>query len=254
MRRRPVISLLAAAAVGCLSLGLLAAPADAAPKQINYYALGDSYTYGVGNGGFSYVDKLEAKRTIAGVNLSLPSGGTVASTLAQLLTVSEEADLLTLTVGGIDVDWVDVMTQCAKSEEACSIVLGQAYTTLNATLPNNLDALFVAIKAAAPDAKVVVLGYPHLFTPDPDDSMTPRYIRVNLATDALNRVIKTYALRAGFQFVDVTQRFEGHGANSNSPWINPYYLGVDYATGPLHPNAKGQQAYYAAVRSTGNLG
>lgn len=252
MRTRPLTTLLATAAAGCLALGVLAAPASAAPKQIDYYALGDSYTFGVGNDNRSYADQLDAKRTIDGTKLALPTGGTAATTLPLVNAVPTDADLVTLTVGGNDVGWAETLQACVAVPDACQAAIGVATAKLP-TLASDLDVLFTALGDRAPDAKVVVLGYPHLVTVMPGDPMAPLYLAINHATDALNGVIASEAMEAEFVFVDVTERFEGHGVNTDVPWINPYVEGSMDPV-PLHPNAKGQQAYYAAVRSTGNLG
>jgi lysophospholipase L1-like esterase len=177
----------------------------------------------------------------------------------QVPAIDAEADLITITVGGNDIDWVGILQACAVSAPACQNAIGAASVTLATTLPSELDALFTAISSQAPGAKVVVLGYPHLFTPDPSDPTTyPVYAAVNAATDQLNAVINAETVEADglggadFQYVDVTERFAGHGANTTDPWINPFPA-LSPAAVPLHPNAEGQQAYYAAVRSTGNL-
>lgn len=149
--------------------------------------------------------------------------------------------------------WVQTLMACAGAPISCQSAIGAAASTFP-TLAVNLDTLFTHLDGEAPDAKVVVLGYPHLVTVmGPSDPMTPVYVAINRATDALNGVIAAEAMEAGFVFVDVTARFDGHGINTDDPWLNPYPA-TGPATVPLHPNAKGQQAYYAAVRSTGNLG
>jgi hypothetical protein len=57
-------------------------------------------------------------------------------------------------------------------------------------------------------------------------------------------VIVAAAARAGFQFVDVRKRFDGHGANAPDPWI----LGPS-DPGRFHPTVDGYKAYTAAVNS-----
>ncbi|MBD0324004.1 MAG: SGNH/GDSL hydrolase family protein, partial [Aldersonia sp.] len=59
-----------------------------------------------------------------------------------------------------------------------------------------------------------------------------------------NRVIAEAAARHGFQYVDVTKRFIGHGVNAPDTWI----LGPS-DPGAFHPNARGYEAYTAAVNS-----
>lgn len=258
MKRLRVARLGASFAAGCLVMGLMAVPASSAPAQIGYYGLGDSFSSGLGNNNYSYADKLDAKRYIDGDKLALP-GVTAPLMLAQVTAVDKDADLITITVGGNDVNWVGILQACALSPQGCQDAIVAASVTMATTLPSSLDNLFTAISDKAPDAEVVVLGYPHLFTPDPADPTTYAvYVAVNAATDQLNAVIKAETVEADglggadFQYVDVTKRFASHGANTTDPWINPYPA-LGPAAVPLHPNTKGQQAYYAAVRSTGNL-
>lgn len=61
--------------------------------------------------------------------------------------------------------------------------------------------------------------------------------------DLLNTVIATAAADHGFQFVDVTSRFDGHGANAPAAWI----LGSGDAA--FHPNLHSYRAYAAALTS-----
>ena len=56
-------------------------------------------------------------------------------------------------------------------------------------------------------------------------------------------MIAERAAAYGFQFVDVTKRFDGHGVNSDEPWI----LGPGPAS--FHPNPDGYEAYTAALTS-----
>lgn len=89
----------------------------------------------------------------------------------------------------------------------------------------------------------MVTGYPHLFTPESGDYLgasAAEQQAINDTADLLNDVIADAAARHGFQYVDVTDRFEGHGANSADPWINP---------SNFHPTAAGQEAYAAALTS-----
>lgn len=60
-------------------------------------------------------------------------------------------------------------------------------------------------------------------------------------------MISGVAVEHGFQLVDVTERFVGHGVNAPEPWI----LGVA-DPGRFHPNLAGYRAYAAAVTSSVN--
>jgi hypothetical protein len=90
------------------------------------------------------------------------------------------------------------------------------------------------------------VGYPRLFSPEFGGywgASTAEQQALNGGADLLNRVIATKAAEYGFQFVDVTRRFVGHGANAPAPWI----LGP--GAGAFHPNINGCRAYTAALTS-----
>ena len=104
--------------------------------------------------------------------------------------------------------------------------------------------------AAAPDAHVVVVGYPRLFSPEHGPYLgasAAEQVALNEGADLLNAVIAEAAAEHGFQFVDVTKRFEGHGVNSPDTWL----LGP-LDPGAFHPNAAGYQAYTAALTAAIN--
>ena len=112
------------------------------------------------------------------------------------------------------------------------------------------DATSAHIAAAAHHAHVVVTGYPRLFSPESGDYFNAppaEQQAMNDGADLLNSVIAEAAGDAGFQFVDVTSRFVGHGVNAPEPWV----LGVT-DPGRFHPNLAGYEAYAAAVTSQVN--
>jgi hypothetical protein len=120
-------------------------------------------------------------------------------------------------------------------------------TRITSQLPGLLDSVYAQVAAAAPHARVLVTGYPRLFSSEygaylaasPDELGA-----LNAAADTLDAVIADAVARAGFQLVDVRTRFDGHGANSPDPWI----LGPT-DPGAFHPTLEGYQAYAAAVNS-----
>ena len=119
-------------------------------------------------------------------------------------------------------------------------------------LTANLDALYDSFQKKAPDATVVVTGYPHLFSPEFGNALIPLASQeaFNEATDALNALIRQQAEAHGFIFVDLVPKFEGHGLGSPDPWIT-FQLG---AVDNLHPTAEGYKSgYYPAVRSAVNF-
>ena len=98
----------------------------------------------------------------------------------------------------------------------------------------------------APNALIVVTGYPYLFEPDPNNPIITAF---NAATAALNTTIET-AVKATHNdniiYVDVTEQFEGHGiGSSDDPFINA--PGPTRSPEDFHPNAAGYRAYAKAI-------
>jgi lysophospholipase L1-like esterase len=228
------------------------APAPFAPE---YVALGDSYASGAGAG--SYVDgscRRSANAYPALRGKEFPSfkfvacsGATTKSLRSQLRALTPATTLVTITVGGNDLGFVDVMTTCTlNGDSSCEKRVGKARDFTRDQLPARLDATYATIKEAAPSAQLVVLGYPRLFTPD-DECRTLSVRKrqaLNDAADELSGVISEAASRAGARYVDVRQAFADHGVCADEPWINAL---VSPTGDSYHPNEAGQAAYFAAL-------
>ena len=107
-----------------------------------------------------------------------------------------------------------------------------------------------SVKAAAPNAKIVVTGYPYLYDPVPLDPADPMSVFIYQATqlaDGLNASIYR-AAGTDATYVDVTAAFAGHGINSktNQPWINLDFTNLG-SPDNFHPNAEGYEAYFASL-------
>ncbi|MHA7178968.1 SGNH/GDSL hydrolase family protein [Arthrobacter sp. MDB2-24] len=259
-----------AAAASAALLGGSAGPAAAAPKEpLSYVALGDSYASGFGAG--SYVNAcgqsplglpgiLDAKKqidlvadaTCAGAKVATEPGGAI-DLQEQLAALSADTDLVTISAGGNDAGFGTVAGVCVtQPTEVCQQVIAATSATALPVLAANLDALYDSIQAAAPNATVVVTGYPHLFSPEFGNALIPLASQeaFNQGTDALNALIREQAEAHGFLFVDLVPRFEGHGIGSPDSWIVSQLGAVDI----LHPTAEGYRSgYYPAVRSAVNF-
>ncbi|AXH96039.1 SGNH/GDSL hydrolase family protein [Ornithinimicrobium avium] len=234
-------------------------PGNAAPKTYDYDALGDSFAAGTGvDPSQAYPNVLDGRMKIALDDFVAVSGATVQTMLTgQLGTLDEDTDVVTITVGGNDIEWGQVVLAClARPDPVCAAAVAQVEQGITAGLPALLEAAYTQVRAAAPDAHVVVTGYPRLFSPEygaytvplsPDSSLEASVAEqqmMNDAADLLNATIRTTAEAHGFQFVDVTRRFKGHGVNSP----DAYLFGV-LDPAPFHPNVDGQHEYGVALRS-----
>ena len=252
--RSAVLAVVAALAL----VGSVASAAPAAPSRVDYDALGDSYAsgYGVppytdcGRSQSAYAVQLDGRQRLRLDDFVACAGATTTSlvTGGQLAALDADTDLVTLTIGGNDIGWSTAVTACLGGTDAqCTGAIALVDTRITNQLPALLDTVYARVTAAAPDAHVVVTGYPRLFSPEYGAYLaasSAELSALNAAADTLNSVISAAAARAGFQFVDVRKRFDGHGANSPDPWI----LGPT-DPGAFHPTVEGYEAYTAAVNS-----
>jgi len=241
-------------------LGIPCVAAAAVPvRSVDYVAMGDSYSAGVGTR--VYVPSSQGCRRSP---LAYPvlwrtihraetftfaacSGATTQDVLeSQLASVTEGTDVVTLTVGGNDVGFSAVVSQCALDEAACRSALGTALEHVN-TLPTAVGKVLDAVHARAPQAQVFLLGYPKLFGSGPctASGLPPQASRALLddGATALNEALATAARAHRAEFVDVSARFLRHGtcAPAGARWINPP---TSPAGESYHPNIRGHALGY----------
>ncbi|MFI0188785.1 SGNH/GDSL hydrolase family protein [Streptomyces sp. NPDC017082] len=254
-----VTSLLLAAGLGLTG----AASAQASPTAAagGYVALGDSYSSGVGAG--SYISSSgncdrstkafpylwNAAHSPSSFAFNACSGATTDDVLAgQLGSLNSSTSLVSLTVGGNDAGFSDVMTTCVlQSDSTCLSRINTAKAYVANTLPAKLDAVYNAITAKAPSARVVVIGYPRFYLLGQTClglSETKRSA-INDAADYMDAVIKTRATAHHFAFGDVRTTFTGHEICSGDSWLHSVDwldIGESY-----HPTAAGHSGGYLPV-------
>jgi lysophospholipase L1-like esterase len=242
----------------------IAAPA-AAQDGVHYVALGDSYSAGLGAGGY-YASSGSCDRSAdaypalwarandpASFAFEACSGATAGSVMAtQLSALSDETTLVSITVGGNDVGFADVMAACVIGSTAvCADAVDAAEYEIASVLPVELDKALSAISADAPNAQVVVLGYPDLYDLSQSAyciglSSTDR-IDLNQAADQLDGQIQAAARRHGDEFADVRPAFAGHQICDPDSWLRAVdWFDLDYS---YHPTAQGQADGYYPVFS-----
>ncbi|MDG4765398.1 SGNH/GDSL hydrolase family protein [Solwaraspora sp. WMMD406] len=252
-----------AVTLGAVGAGALAvaAPAQAA-QAVHYVALGDSFSSGVGAGPYDGTTCLRSNRSYAPLwaaanspaSFRFPAcGGAVTSDVInrQLSSLSATTTMVTITIGGNDAGFADVVLNCRLgSESSCASAVDRAEQFATSQLPGRLDATYAAITQRAPNARLIVLGYPRLF----DEvrycgllsmSLTKRAI-INDAADLLADVTAARAAAAGATFVDTRPQFAGHGVCAASPWINDFSALI----AAYHPNAAGYRDGYLAALTT----
>jgi lysophospholipase L1-like esterase len=247
-------------ALALFSLGVVAAASATAapPSPAVYDALGDSYGSGFGVPPYqecgrseaAYAVQIDGRMRIDLDDFAACAGATTASlTATQLGALDDETDLVTVSIGGNDIGWGQVVAACVVGSDAqCDRAVSLTTGVIRDVLPGLLDATYAQISAGAPGAHVVVTGYPRLFSPEYGayvQASPAEQQAMNDGADLLNTVLAQQAAEHGFQFVDVTTRFLDHGANAPEPWI----LGLT-DPGLFHPNLSGYRAYAAAVTSS----
>lgn len=236
---------------------LLAAPPAHAATAVDYAALGDSYSAGVGTSGSSgdcgrspqgYPQLWVNTHAVSSFAFAACSGATTDDVLAnQLTALNANTDLVSITIGGNDTGFADTLTTCQLgSDSSCQSAVDDARTQATSTLPGKLDTTYAAIRAHAPNARVVVLGYPRLFelTSSCGFFGIDQFKRtiLNQGADDLEAVISARAAAAGFSFVDTRGIFTGHGVCGSSPWLNGFELFS--ISSSYHPNATGYSSGY----------
>ncbi|MDQ4094191.1 MAG: SGNH/GDSL hydrolase family protein [Actinomycetota bacterium] len=229
---------------------------------VDYVALGDSYSSGVGTGVYdsasgacarsplSYPPLWAAEHQPASFGFVACSGAKTADVVTnQISALQPGTDLVTITIGGNDAGFGPVVQTCtvAESDRTCFAAVDAAEAFERTVLRDRLTRTYAEIRRAAPHAQVIVLGYPRLFdlAPECAEPRVPNQARrekLNEGADVLNDVIQSTSQQAGFSFVDVRNRFAGHGVCSVDPWING--PSVPPSVGPYHPNQTGYRAGY----------
>ena len=264
MLPRPLRPLVLAGSALTLGVTALAAPSVVAATPSSYVALGDSYSSGTGtrtylNDGtsrqrsvYAYPSLISSARGYA-LNFRACSGAKVADVRStQLGALTSSTSYVTISVGGNDAGFTDVLTQCALPSWAsnCNGAIDGAEKIINTTLPTALGSLYAAIRSRAPGATVVVVGYPRIFNGQDCNLLTwfspSEETRLNKTADLLNGKLSAAARVAGFGFADPTSRFVGHAVCGSPEWLN----GLSNPVGEsYHPNRTGHSAGYTPLVS-----
>lgn len=242
-----------------------AAPASAAPAGptapaatgVRYVALGDSYAAGLGTGReqgdcdrspAAYGPQWARAHQPASFTFAACSGATTRSIRTHRMSaLSPATTLVSLTVGGNDVGFSDVIETCIiGSTHDCLQAVRGAEHAMVASLPRGLDGLLAAIRRHAPAARVVLTGYPLLFDPSRPGSCSQishrEQAELNRGANLLDATIKSAAARHGAAFADVRAAFRHHAICDAAPWLH----GLDFLSlnESFHPTVAGQTRGY----------
>ena len=196
--------------------------------------------------------------------LEVPSG-TPASALDR---VGPDTAMVTLTVGGNDLGFGDIVSDCLLGSQSCTRHDADVRQDL-AALGGSLRTLFPDLGTRlAPEARVIVVGYPRIFpvAPHADCDFAPllpvgtftiaEQEWANAKTADLNAVVRLEAERSNrqggpeFLYVDAWDAFTGNelcrpDTGSGAPATSSSFInGVDLVNPEhsFHPAASGHQA------------
>ncbi len=240
-------------------------PAAAAFHSVRYAALGDSYSAGVGatpdpasgsclRSDLSYPALWADEHHPSRFTFVACSGATTADVRSsQIPAVARSTSLASITVGGNDVGFSPVVTGCtvAQTDAQCAQLVAASEAAARTVLPLQLARVYLQLRVRAPLARIVVLGYPHLFElgtacPNPLVPSQTRRAMLNEAGDVLDGSIARTARLFRLTFVDVRPVFAGHEVCSADPWIAAP-TSVPPATGTYHPTATGYSEGYLSA-------
>ena len=189
--------------------------------------------------------------------------------------VDAKTTLVTITVGGNDLQWTDVLNFCAFNADCTTTKykgksLDQYLRDRRDAVAPNLTDVYDRIHSLAPDATVLVLGYPQIFPASPAEQNCAKLAQHTLfhhsigfsqteqnylrqATSEANQTIADRAELSGATFVPVDSIFAGHEVCGNGgEWINAVTLSLSGQNHHIndqsfHPNEDGQRLGYAAA-------
>jgi lysophospholipase L1-like esterase len=198
------------------------------------------------------------------------AGGQVERRRSQLSRIAGDPDVITITIGGNDVRFAQVLADCVffnckriYAKSSGDVLVRRIDELARDTLP----PAYRAIHTAAPRARLVVVGYPRLFPRDVPQQpgrncaawgqITQEEVRyLNRRTRTLNAGIERAARNAGVEFVDVEEAFDGRELRCHgTTYMNRLRVFSRLFPSSFHPNAAGHarlaEVVAARVRRAG---
>jgi lysophospholipase L1-like esterase len=227
-----------------------------------YVALGDSYSSGNGAGNYistsggchrsnsAYPALWASQHAPSSFTFNACSGAvTTDVTNSQLGGLNSSTGLVSITIGGNDAGFSGIMETCVLGTDTdCANAVNSAENYARNTLPARLDAVYNAIRSHAPNARVVVLGYPHMYDLSAWFCVGlsgADHTKIDEGADVLDSVISTRAAAHGFAFGDVRTTFNGHELCSGDDWLHALVVSPSWES--YHPTATGHVSGYLPV-------
>jgi hypothetical protein len=256
-----------AVVVVALTLPLLAggvrAPAATATGGLPYAALGDSYATGSGTGSEDGTDCRRSANAYPGrfghgggrytlTDFAACTGATIGSVEQSQLGGLAPARLVSVTVGGNDARFGEIVVDCLWPGSACRGDFPDEDQRID-SLAGPLRRLYGEIVSAAPNATLLVVTYPQIFRQDTTCDQTWTLTREDVDwfrteyahMDAVIRRAAAGVPRT--RVVDVEGAFAGHELCTAQAWAFGGRWRDPYTS--FHPDALGHTAVAAALRT-----
>lgn len=219
-----------------------------------------------------YCRTIDARGTLLSKDNPLPKQAEIFDSITK-----DEVDYITLTLGGNDVGFSDIVKSCAMNvpyteRNGLPNLLSTAWENFNEGDDSISEKLYNVYKELweknGKKGNIIVAGYPQLLDPTGGkvlfkygfDETDTALINKNVSdfNDAIEQVVlKTQKEEhANIYFVSVEDSFIDHGAYADEPYINGVVypsttedLEDDFTSAySIHPNEKGAAAYAACVQ------
>ncbi|MDQ2838336.1 MAG: SGNH/GDSL hydrolase family protein [Actinomycetota bacterium] len=231
-----------------------------------YVALGDSYSSGVGSGNYTSESGSCDRSTLAYsalwnnahhpssyVSVACSGAKTTDVNANQLSALSSSTGLVSITIGGNDVGFSNIMETCVLgSTDDCVAAVNSAEATAQSTLPGLLNTTYNNIRSHAPNAQVVVLDYPvfyHLNVSCGIGLSSTSRAKIDEGINMADGIIQSAVTgHSNFTFADVRSAFSGHQLCDSSTWLHS--LNFTDITESYHPTSSGQSGAYLPVFSS----
>lgn len=267
---------------------LLLSPVQAATWG-NYYALGDSYSSGDGaydyypdtavQGGCwrsanAYPELVADSYDFAGkLSFRACSGQRGHAMLDAIDEVGSQLDwnaphtsLVTIGIGGNDLGFSSVLKTCMVRvpllDSGTCTAQEEDIRKRMQKFETTFEELVGAVRERAPDARILVVGYPRIFPEEPVGSYytltasNQRWLNETIqefneqlaeAVAAHDTEIASSRSVGSVEFVDVYHALDGHEIGAEEPWVNGVLLrniaaGVTVDRSTFHPDADGHRA------------
>ena len=244
-----------------------ASPASVTPRFARYVALGDSYTAAPGVPGATSNDgclrssgnyphllaaSLPVRRLVdvscGGADTDDVRRPQLRGVSPQLDAVTADADLVTIGLGGNDAQLFGrLLATCLRQEAAttagtpCADSLGPSVPAALTRIETNLTGVVRDVRRKAPDAKILLVGYPQIIPATGRCAEVPfapgDYRFARRVNQGLTEAVERAATATRTTYVDLWAASKGHDVCSADPWINGL---SGPGAAPFHPFAAEQ--------------